>query len=224
MKRIPEPDLMDDARQARAYADADFSEPHDAFVGYFRSRFPDFSAGSVLDLGCGTADVIIRFAGKYPQVHITGVDGAREMLEIARHDIEQKGYADRIELKKCHLPDSGLSARKFDAVISNSLLHHLADPMILWETLKKCAKNGAPVFIMDLMRPESEKSARDFMLNYAADESPLLQRDFYNSLLASYNEREIGHQLKSIRLDFLNTEIVSDRHILIWGRMNVSSD
>ena len=77
---------------------------------------------------------------------------------------------------------------------------------------------------MDLMRPESEKSAKDFMLKYAADESPLLQKDFYNSLIAAYNVREIGHQLRSMHLDFLNIEIVSDRHILVWGRMNISSE
>jgi ubiquinone/menaquinone biosynthesis C-methylase UbiE len=223
MERIPEPDLMDDAQQAKAYADADFSEPHNVFVNYFRSRFPDFSAGSVLDLGCGTADVIIRFAKNYPRAIITGIDGAEAMLDIARHDIERRGFADRIELKKCLLPDPGLYTQKFDAVISNSLLHHLADPKVLWETLKKCAKNGAPVLIMDLLRPDSVKSASDFMLKYGADESPLLQKDFYNSLLASYNIREIGHQLKTMRLDFLNIEIVSDRHVLVWGQMKISN-
>lgn len=223
MERIPESDLMDDAGQAKAYADADFSAPHDAFVDCFSSKFPGFSTGSVLDLGCGTADVIIRFAKKYPRVHVTGVDGARAMLDIARRDIQRAGCDDRIELKECFLPDHGFTDRKYDAVISNSLLHHLADPLILWETLKGCAKVGAPVFIMDLMRPESEKSARDFMLKYAADESPLLQRDFYNSLLASYNEREIRRQLRSMCLDFMNIEIVSDRHILAWGEMEISN-
>jgi ubiquinone/menaquinone biosynthesis C-methylase UbiE len=223
MERIPEPDLMDDVGQAKAYADADFSAPHDAFVDCFSLKFPGLLTGSVIDLGCGTADVIIRFAKKYPRVHITGIDGARAMLDIARRDIQRAGCDDRIELRECFLPDHGFNDRKFDAVISNSLLHHLADPLVLWETLKGCAKIGAPVFIMDLMRPESEKSARDFMLKYAADESPLLQRDFYNSLLASYNEREIRHQLRSGGLDFLNIEIVSDRHILTWGKMEVTN-
>jgi ubiquinone/menaquinone biosynthesis C-methylase UbiE len=223
MERIAEPDLMNDAQQAKAYADADFSGPHDAFVDCFGSKFPGFLTGSVLDLGCGTADVIIRFAKKYPQVHITGIDGAGAMLDIARQDIQRAGFHDRIELQECFLPHHGFTDRKFDAVISNSLLHHLADPMVLWETLKACAKDGAPLFIMDLMRPESEKSAMDFMLKYAADESPLLQRDFYNSLLASYNEGEIRYQLRSSRLDFMNIEIVSDRHILAWGKMGISN-
>jgi len=33
------------------------------------------------------------------------------------------------------LMDEGLAACRFDAVISNSLLHHLDDPAVLWETV-----------------------------------------------------------------------------------------
>ena len=51
-QRIPEPQLMDDEAQAEAYATTDFSEPHQAFVTHFTERFPDFSGGEVMDLGC----------------------------------------------------------------------------------------------------------------------------------------------------------------------------
>ena len=66
MERIPEPELMDEAEQARAYAEADFSGPHDMFVQLFREAFPDTApAGAVLDLGCGPADVTRRFASAF---------------------------------------------------------------------------------------------------------------------------------------------------------------
>ena len=48
MKRISEHELMDDVSQAKAYAEADFSEAHNAFVEYFKVRFPDFSSGEAL--------------------------------------------------------------------------------------------------------------------------------------------------------------------------------
>ncbi len=41
MKRIPEPELMNSPEQARAYAEADFSEPHNMFVEKFAECFPD---------------------------------------------------------------------------------------------------------------------------------------------------------------------------------------
>lgn len=63
MQRIPEADLMDDPAQATAYGQADFSEAHDRFIVLFRERFGMESwGGPVLDLGCGTGDITVRFA------------------------------------------------------------------------------------------------------------------------------------------------------------------
>lgn len=221
MHRIPEPELMDTAEQAQAYASADFSEPHEAFITYFWEKFPDFKQGSVLDLGCGTADVTIRFARAYPDVTLLGVDGAAAMLEAGMHAVRDSGMAERICLERQHLPDESLLASKFDAIISNSLLHHLDDPMTLWQTVKQAAKPGAPVLVMDLMRPASVVEAMQLVRKYASDASPLLQSDYYHSLLASYQLQEVKKQLYKADLDNFKVEVVSDRHILIWGKMDV---
>ncbi len=217
IERTPEPDLMNDIAQAEAYAETDFSEPHDAFVAYFKERFPDFKGGNVLDLGCGTADVIIRFARALPSVHITGVDGASAMLDIGLRDVERCELADRIELQKCIFPGNELSGKQFDAVISNSLLHHLKDPFVLWNIINDCAKIKAPVFVMDLMRPKTEERARELLEMYASDAPEILQEDFYNSLLASYTVDEVKEQLSITGLD-LSVEAVSDRHLIAWEK------
>ena len=52
---------------------------------------------------------------------------------------------------------------------------------------------------------------------YAGDASPILKKDFYNSLLAAYITDEIIHQLKTVDLDYLAVEVVSDHHVLVWG-------
>ena len=208
---------MDDVEQAKAYADADFSEAHDSFVTHFRQRFPEFIGGHVLDLGCGTADVILRFGAAYPGARIKGIDGAQAMLDIGRRDVDRRGYSAQVTLVRCLLPDHRLATGSFDAVISNSLLHHLADPGVLWETLWHCAKKGAPLFIMDLMRPSNKQRARELVQQYAGDASPLLQKDFYNSLLAAYVVDEVRAQLDRAGLGYLTAEAVSDRHLIVWG-------
>jgi ubiquinone/menaquinone biosynthesis C-methylase UbiE len=220
IERTPEPDLMDDAEQARAYAEADFSEPHEAFVKLFASRFPDFSGHEIIDLGCGTADVVIRFAKAFPLIKIFGVDGAQAMLDIGMQDVKRNGLDRNVRLRKCKLPDRDLSCKKYDAVISNSLLHHLSDPLILWNTVKMCARPGAPIFIMDLLRPDNVESAKALLQRYAADASPLLQKDFFNSLLAAYSVNEIRKQLDVAKIEYLHVDVVSDRHVLIWGGNN----
>src|SRR3990172_1786988 len=99
MQRIPEPELMDDPVQAAAYAAADFSEPHGLFIEKFREVFPGTNVtGRVLDLGCGPADISIRFARAYPECHIDGVEGARAMLHEGEAAVKRAGLQQRIKL------------------------------------------------------------------------------------------------------------------------------
>ena len=60
MKRIPEPELMLEEEQARAYAQADFEEPHNRFIELFGQLFPEASPEYVLDLGCWTRPNVWR--------------------------------------------------------------------------------------------------------------------------------------------------------------------
>src|SRR5262249_44923966 len=108
MERTPEPDLMDAADQAAAYAAADWSEAHAKIAVYFRPRFPQVTAGRILDLGCGTADVTIRFARAFPDTQLLGVDGSDAMLGFGRQAIEAAGLSSRIQLENHYLPDPEL--------------------------------------------------------------------------------------------------------------------
>lgn len=219
MQRVPEPELMEDPAQARAYAEADFSEPHQAFVEYFRTVFPDREPQRVLDLGCGPADVTLRFARAYPDCRILGVDGSRAMLELGGAAVEKAGLKGRIEFRLARLPDAALPARAFDTVISNSLLHHLRDPLVLWDAVKHCAASGAAVFVVDLWRPDARAQADALVAQYAAAEPDILRRDFLSSLLAAYTPDEITAQLDQAGIGFLKTEVVGDRHVAVHGRL-----
>jgi cyclopropane fatty-acyl-phospholipid synthase-like methyltransferase len=215
--RVAEPELMDTVEQARAYAAADFSEPHQAFVTRFRDRFPDFVGGHVLDLGCGAADVTVRFARAYPAARVHGVDGAQAMLDEGRRLVRQVGVGERITLELLRLPSPSLGGAGYDAVISNSLLHHLAEPAVLWSSIEAAARPGAPVFVMDLHRPASTDAAQRLVDEYAADESPVLRDDFYRSLCAAYTPEEVQSQLVRSALPHLRVEVVGDRHLVVYG-------
>ncbi len=221
LQRIPEPELMDEPEQACAYAAADFSVPHNAFVTFFQKCFPGFTHGKVIDLGCGPADVSIRFSRAYPDTSVLGVDGAEAMLAHGRIAVENGGLGQRLSLQQRRLPDADLPFEAFDAVISNSLLHHLDDPAVLWQTVRHVARPGAAILVMDLMRPARITDAESLARLYAADAPPVLQHDFFHSLLAAYNPGEVRQQLDSAGLIQLQVEAVSDRHLLVWGTMDV---
>lgn len=219
MERTPEPELMTEAEQVRAYAEADFSEPHDHFVALFRERFPDRQPTRLLDLGCGPGDISRRLARAFPAARVVGVDGAEAMLDAGRRLNREHALGDRVELHRAHLPDGPLPGGPFDAIVSNSLLHHLLDPMALWSTVAQLAQlvPGAPVFVMDLMRPDTPETARALVETYASEEPQVLQRDFENSLHAAYRPDEIRSQLDAADLSGLRVEAVSDRHLIVFG-------
>ena len=112
MQRIPEPELMDGAEQAAAYAHADFEAPHSFFMDLYQRTLEEQPVtGTVLDLGCGPADISVRFARAYPDCLIHGIDGAEAMLAEGRRRLALEGLDSRIHLYKVKLP--GDRASKF---------------------------------------------------------------------------------------------------------------
>ena len=109
----------------------------------------------------------------------------------------------------------------YHAIISNSLLHHLHDPSHLWNTIQKYAKPFAYVFVMDLVRPADEHTVEYFVNEYANNEAELLKRDFANSLRAAFTLSEVQQQLEKAGLNQLQTEKVSDRHMIIYGNVSL---
>jgi trans-aconitate methyltransferase len=208
---------MDAQEQAAAYAAANFVAPNELFVDLYCEYFRDFSTGCILDLGCGPADIPVRLAQRLPGVELIAVDGAAEMIRLARVVVAQAGLESRIRLQQARV--DGALALRADALVSNSLLHHLADPNDLWQCVRACGNPGAPVLVMDLVRPPSAAAAQALVDTYAAGEPEVLQRDFYSSLRAAYRPRELKEQLLQAGLAGLVVETVSDRHMVAWGRL-----
>ena len=159
MKRVLEAELMDDVEQARAYARADFADENQGFVDRFREYFPDWTGGHVLDVGCGPADIPIRFLRAFPNARVTGVDASRPMLDLASESVAEAGLADKVTLR-CERFQALTLPDQADALLSNSLLHHVPNPLQFWFHLKQWAKPGACILVMDLLRPESPEAAQ----------------------------------------------------------------
>jgi trans-aconitate methyltransferase len=215
MLRVLEPELMEDATQVAAYAEADFAQPHNDFIQRLQTVVanPGFN-GNVLDLGCGPGDVTRRFAKAFPFCKIDAVDGSKPMLDYAINaepDLQQ-----RINYVLGLLPDVQLPKQHYGIIYSNSLLHHLPNPQILWQVVKQYAASGTYIIIMDLLRPETPYMAKALIKEYAKNEPEILQRDFYNSLLAAFTLTEIQDQLDQAGLS-LTIEQTSDRHVFIYG-------
>ena len=214
---------MDGEEQARAYARADFSEPHNRFIELLRDGFDELpDAGTALDLGCGAGDISVRFADAFEGWSVHGLDGSREMLRYGYEAVAKARLEERVVLVKSYLPDGEAPAEQYDLVFSNSLLHHLPRAETMWQAIRRWAAPGAPVFVMDLMRPRDVAQARKLADEHMGFEPDVLQRDFYSSLLAAYSIDEIEGQLRAQDLSQLRVEQVSDRHLTVSGHVAVN--
>ena len=207
---------MDDPEQALVYARADFEEENQGFIDRFREYFPEFTEGHILDLGCGPGDIPVRFARALPSCRITGVDASEPMIGLAGVAVKQAGLADRITFR-CERFQGVSLIEPVDAVVSNSLLHHVPNPLQFWYRLRQLVKPGSPVLVMDLLRPDSPEEAQAIVDRNAAKEPEILRRDFYRSLLAAFTEDEVAAQLAEMNLSRLIVDVVDDRHWVVSG-------
>jgi ubiquinone/menaquinone biosynthesis C-methylase UbiE len=220
MPRQPEPEYMDGAEEASAYAASDFSSVNQAFVDRLLELVgPDPASLAALDLGTGPGDIPIRLCLARPAWRVVAVDASEPMLAIARKAARQAKLSERIAFLRVDATRTGLPARSFDVLLSNSILHHLSSPADFWRELQRVGKPRAIVLLRDLYRPPSEDAARKIVATYAGVGPKRMQEDYYRSLLSSFTPEEVRAQLAQTGLASLKVEKITDRHLDVFGRL-----
>jgi 2-polyprenyl-3-methyl-5-hydroxy-6-metoxy-1,4-benzoquinol methylase len=218
MKRVLEPEVMDDPEQVLAYAQADFEEENQGFVDQFFTLYPDLQNPHIVDLGCGPGDIPLRVARRHPTCSVTGIDASQPMITYAEQAVKKAGFHDRVQFLCQRFQDVNLSPPA-DAMISNSLVHHVPNPLRFWYCLKTLLKPGSPILVMDLLRPESPEAAKAIVDAQAAGEPERLRQDFFHSLLAAFTEDEVAAHLAELNFSRLQVDVPDDRHWIVFGHV-----
>ena len=231
MERICEPELMDDVAQAQAYGAADFSAGDQALVERLVQLLGPAGLEQplrIVDLGCGPGNISFRLVDRFPQAHVLGLDGAAAMLDLAEQTLERHPHwRQRLCFRPALLPLApglasdlgGGDGTGFGVVVSNSLLHHLHQPQVLWRTVRQLGRAGAVVLIRDLRRPATAEALRHLVLRHASGAPELLQRDYGHSLAAAFTPAEVRAQLRQAALPQLELRELDDRYLEVAGRL-----
>ncbi|WP_216903324.1 trans-aconitate 2-methyltransferase [Synechococcus sp. CCY 9618] len=225
MERRCEPELMEDAAQAQAYAEADFSRTDRQVIAAIVDLLGHEAAGSgeglrFVDLGCGPGNIALLLAGRWPGAEVLGLDGSSAMLAIAeKRRLAAPLTLARLRFRQVVLPCGSLPAGAFTVVVSNSLLHHLHDPQVLWAGLRQLAAPAAWIYIKDLRRPASREALEALVARHAAGAPPVLRHDFAHSLEAAFSAGEVAEQLRTAGLDGLRLRELDDRYLEVAGRL-----
>jgi ubiquinone/menaquinone biosynthesis C-methylase UbiE len=211
LSRILEPEIMDSADDAREYDAMDHSAVNNLFVTDVLANLTD-SALQVLDLGAGTAQIPIELARRASHVHITAVDAAPSMLAVARENIATANLTGRIDPILADAKQLPFAENSFPVVISNSILHHIADPQTVVAEAIRVTTRGGLLFHRDLVRPSGEAELRHVVETYAGDATPYQRKLFADSLRAALTVDEVRDLVASFDIGPDTVQVTSDRH------------
>lgn len=210
LERILEPEAMDSDEEARDYDAMDHAEVNRIFVEDLLAT--GAVQGDVLDLGTGTALIPIELCRWEQSVRVLAVDLAVSMLDLARYNIEVQGLIERIQLAQVDAKKMDYDDELFSVVISNSIIHHIPDPLEVLSEVVRVVQSDGLIFIRDLLRPEYESTLENLVHAYVAEEGEHAQKMFTDSLHAALSIEEIRAMVEELGYDLQTVQQTSDRH------------
>lgn len=203
-KRIPEPMVMDDPESVAEFHAAGASNPGIQAVYDFGSRaiaalLPP--GGRLLDLGVGSGRALTAVLRRRPDLEVTAVDLAPNMLAAARDLTTAEGYGQRVELVQADiaaLPDR-LATKAWDGISCMWTLHQLPDFESLRAALRQIAALrrlcGAAIWISDFQRLRNPSTPSAMLHCVDPSITPTTFKDAIASEAAAFTHAELSSEL-----------------------------
>jgi SAM-dependent methyltransferase len=200
--REPEPMVMGEAHGVAEYDRAGSSTPllavHQFNALAISGLLPN--GGMLLDLGCGSARLLVGLARGRPDAHVIGLDLSEPMLEAGRQLLAGEGLSSRVELRRADITDFDRDLPpRVDAVSCNLALHHLLDTDSVDRCLRAIRRardrSGCAVYIFDLARLRNPRTW-PAMTSLAKVPGPAFRRDSLASERAAFTFAELTDLLE----------------------------
>ncbi len=211
MQRVLEPEVMDSWEEAVEYDAMDFTQVNTAFAQRAIDLNPQTSA-KVLDAGTGTARIPVLLCLKRPQWQVFGVDLAKNMLQIGWQHVQQASLQNQIVLELIDAKQLPYEDRHFDMIVSNSLVHHLPDPLPFFRELKRVLKPNGAMLIRDLLRPPDPETMNNLVESIGTEYDRHQKQLFRDSLQAAFTLDEVKQLILQAHLQDVIVYQSSDRH------------
>jgi SAM-dependent methyltransferase len=166
----------------------------------------------VLDLGAGTAQIPILLCQATEDVQVMAADAAVSMLDLARLNVEIAGLRERIQLDHADAKRMAYRDCMFDAVISNSIVHHIPEPSEALREAVRVTKPGGLLFFRDLLRPADDDEVMRLVELYTAECNEHQQMLYRDSLRASLTLAEVQSLVCELGFAADSVQTTSDRH------------
>jgi len=219
LPRTLEPEVMDTEEEARDYDAMDHAQVNARFCDDLLATAPRL--GRVLDVGTGTALIPIELCRRDPRVEVDAIDLASHMLALAARNVARAELGRRIRVARMDAKATPWADGAFDAVMSNSIVHHIPEPRRILAEVWRLVSPGGVLFVRDLERPENAPRVAELVSTYApiphapADLRSRHERQralFEASLLAALTADEVRAMVAPLGIPGDAVRSTSDRH------------
>ncbi|MBA7521338.1 2-methoxy-6-polyprenyl-1,4-benzoquinol methylase, mitochondrial [subsurface metagenome] len=158
------------------------------------SKLKDFHPkGTLVDIGCGSGNLIIQIAESFPDLNLIGIDIASEILEFAKKRALDRSLGKRIEFKIGNVEKLPFSNESIDFIISTFSLHHWVNPLKGFNEIHRVLKRDGTLLIFDFRR-----DSRRFFYGFLT---------FITKVVAPKALKEVHEPLGSIQSSYAYNEI-----------------
>ena len=218
LPRLLEPEVMDTPAEAQGYDAMDHTAPNRAFVDRLHHLR---AAGKMLDLGTGPGHIPLLIAAENPSAKIMAVDLSLEMLLIARAKLAATTFAHRIEFQLADVKALPFDDHSFHTVFSNTILHHIPQPLAMLSEAWRVLKPGGVLFIRDLYRPASESRLDELVALHTVGCDAHQRRMFRDSLHAALTPDELRTLAREAGMSGVEIVVDTDRHMSLQRRATI---
>ena len=232
MERIIEPELMEAKEQVISYDKADFSEGENNLIKQinhylFKNDIELNEEDLIVDLGCGPGNISEKLSTIWPKSTVIGIDGSKQMIKRANFNKKTSLDQNKLknlryicaDIKKIKLSEISLEGRNISLLVSNSLIHHIIDLEDFFNSIKRLSSNSTVNFHKDLKRPNDEKLALKLKEKCSKKYNDILTNDYYASLKASYNLKELRNFILDKKLTSLEVFEEGDQYLVVYGKV-----
>lgn len=151
-------------KQAATYDTGKYGAHSRRQYNYILKKISEYKISSLLDVGCGTGEMLRLISERFPKIELTGVDISLNMLDKAKSKIGNMANLILSDSEKLPFDDNS-----FELVMCNDSFHHYPSPLNVLSEFHRVLKPEGTLLISDYSIGFPIRQLMNLLIKYSHD-------------------------------------------------------